>query len=377
MNKRNRHFEALGINKPTLVLDEKKAKKNVEKMVAKAKNAGVQLKPHFKTHQSREIGSWFKDLGVNKIAVSSLDMADYFAKAGWQDITVAFPVNILEIDKINSLAKSIKLNLLVDSISTIHFLKTQLKFPVRIWIKIDIGYGRVGVHWQEPSETYKIVKEILKTKKLNFAGLLSHFGQSYHATSADDLKQIYQESITNLKSVKSYLNKDGIQDIQISIGDTPCCSMENKFEDVGEIRPGNFIFYDLSQNFYGACQEEDIAVVVACPVVGKYEERSQIAIYGGAVHFSKDVLINEKGEKVFGYLTFSEGDQWTKIDKRGTLISVSQEHGILQVNDDLFNQIKIGDLVCILPVHSCLTANLYKEYLTLDGKRISLFQSFY
>jgi len=30
---------------------------------------------------------------------------------------------------------------------------------------------------------------------------------------------------------------------------------------------------------------------------------------------------------------------------------------------------KIGDIIGILPVHSCLTADLMKEYLLTDGSR--------
>lgn len=377
MDRMNQKLKSIGINKPTLVLDEKKVRKNIQNMVTKAKNAGVQFRPHFKTHQSGEIGNLFRELNVNRISVSSMDMADYFAKQGWQDITVAFLVNILEIEKINSLANSIKLNLLVDSFSPVNFIQENLATSVDIWIKVDIGYGRVGIPWQQTAKIQRLIKQILKLKKLRFAGLLTHFGQSYHATSYNELTKIYQKSMNNLQVVKNHLINSGLQKVQLSIGDTPCCSIEKEFKGVDEIRPGNFVFYDLYQNQMVACQEEDIAVAVVCPVVGKYEDRKQVAIYGGAVHFSKEYLINEKGEKIFGYMTILQDDQWLKSDKRGTLVSISQEHGILNVNDELFDKINIGDLICILPIHSCLTANLYKEYLTLDGRRISRFQSFF
>ena len=40
-------------------------------------------------------------------------MAEYFAENGWNDITIAFPFNLLEIDKINELAGKINLNILI------------------------------------------------------------------------------------------------------------------------------------------------------------------------------------------------------------------------------------------------------------------------
>ena len=33
-------------------------------------------------------------------------------------------------------------------------------------------------------------------------------------------------------------------------------------------------------------------------------------------------------------------------------------------------KIKAGDILFVLPVHSCLTVNLFKEYVRLDGRRI-------
>ena len=49
-------------------------------MARKAKDNGLIFRPHFKTHQSIEIGEWFRESGVNKITVSSLTMANYFGR---------------------------------------------------------------------------------------------------------------------------------------------------------------------------------------------------------------------------------------------------------------------------------------------------------
>ena len=85
-------------------------------MLTKARRNNIRLRPHFKTHQSAEVGEWLREEGVQYITVSSLFMAEYFAAAGWTDITVAFPVNLLEIDRINQLTTKCTLNLLVESV---------------------------------------------------------------------------------------------------------------------------------------------------------------------------------------------------------------------------------------------------------------------
>ncbi|MDD4646297.1 MAG: alanine racemase, partial [Bacteroidales bacterium] len=73
-------------------------------MAAKASRSGVIFRPHFKTHQSLTIGRWFREAGTRYITESSLVAAGYFASDGWNDITVAIPVNLREIDQINRLA---------------------------------------------------------------------------------------------------------------------------------------------------------------------------------------------------------------------------------------------------------------------------------
>jgi len=101
------------ITEPTLLLDKQKCLLNIRWMKQKADKNNVQFRPHFKTHQSVEIGEWFRQEGVLSISVSSLKMARYFAEAGWKNITLAFPVNIREASQINELAGKIKLNLLL------------------------------------------------------------------------------------------------------------------------------------------------------------------------------------------------------------------------------------------------------------------------
>ena len=101
----SQRIEAAGLSlpRPTLLVDRKRALRNIERMAAKAKAARVRFRPHFKTHQSAEVGLWFRDFGIDAITVSSLEMAAYFARNGWTDITVAFPVNILELDRIGKM----------------------------------------------------------------------------------------------------------------------------------------------------------------------------------------------------------------------------------------------------------------------------------
>ena len=42
------------------------------------------------------------------------------------------------------------------------------------------------------------------------------------------------------------------------------------------------------------------------------------------------------------------------------------------MDKNVFEQVKVGDILAVLPVHSCLTANLMRHYVTLSGEVIEM-----
>ncbi len=190
------------------------------------------------------------------------------------------------------------------------------------------------------------------------------------------MREIYADTVTKMQAAREGLRQAGFADVEISIGDTPSCSMVEDLSDVDEIRPGNFVFYDATQFAIGSCSEEQIAVAVACPVVAKHQERQELIIYGGAVHLSKDVLVqlfDFWGEKpTYGAIALPGDSGWGPILPNAYVAGVAQEHGIVKVSQEIFERVNIGDLLMVIPVHSCLTAHLLRKYVTLEGEVLEL-----
>jgi D-serine deaminase-like pyridoxal phosphate-dependent protein len=154
------------------------------------------------------------------------------------------------------------------------------------------------------------------------------------------------------------------------LGDTPGCAVRNEFGEVDELGPGNFVFFDLMQVQLGSCAKEDIAVCLAVPIVDIRKDRKEILIHGGGVHLAKDVLLNEDGSKNFGEIVLLHENGWSIPSHHSFVKSISQEHGIIQASDELLASVKVGDLVGVLPVHSCMTADCMGSYLSLDGQLV-------
>ncbi len=346
------------ITKPTLLLNEKIARSNIQKMVDKAQKNGIPLRPHFKTHVSLEIGEWFKDAGVKQCTVSSVEMAKYFASE-WDNITIAFPFNRLEIGEVNQLAANINLNLVIEDLDTLLFLEKNLTSSINYLIKLDVGTNRTGL-----GVSYDFDSLIKRNDLLNFNGFLAHAGHAYRCRSNDEIRTVYHEVNQQLANLKSRYPK-----ASITYGDTPTCSIIQEFDQVDELRAGNFVFYDWMQLEITSCSFDQIAVCMAVPVVAKHKERNEIVFHGGAVHFSKDQVTNPAGENIFGALVKLTESGWEKMEHTHYMTKASQEHGIITVSDpEDFEQIQVGDIIGVIPAHSCLTANLMAKYTTLNGK---------
>lgn len=357
---------------PTLLLDEKKCRQNIQFMFDRSIGKRTNFRPHFKTHQSAEIGVWFKNLGVSSITVSSVQMASYFANAGWDDILIAFPVNWLEINNMNELAQKIKLHLLVESVETTNFLIENLTNPVGIYLKIDTGYHRTGLS-PDDEDIFEILSLIKKSNKLKLTGILTHSGNTYGAENKENIIQIHDQSKNQMEKVKKRISLD-FPDCILSIGDTPSCCLVNDLNGIDEIRPGNFVFFDVMQYFLGVCYWDQIALAMACPVVAKHKLRNEIIIYGGAVHLSKEAVCNQKSQKIYGLIVKLKNRGWDKPLSYTYISSLSQEHGTIKTSKRIFDQIRIGETIGVLPVHSCLTANLMNSYTTFSNGKISKFK---
>ncbi len=354
---------------PALIIDEQKCKTNIRRMFEKCNHHNIEFRPHFKTHQSVAVGEWFRDFGIDKITVSSLKMAEYFANSGWYDIFIAFPVNVNDVERINVIAQNINLHLSVESSFVAKQLSDRIKSLLGIYIKIDTGYHRTGLESTQTEEIEHILDIINHSEKLNFSGFYTHAGHTYNAISKNEILSINRKSIEQLQSLKKRFHSK-LPSAVLSSGDTPSCSIAHDFQEITELRPGNFVFYDIQQFILGSCTIDDIAVALSCPVVAKHKSRNELVIHGGAVHLSKEsILYNE--ERIFGLVVNLTNNSWVNPVPDTFVKNLSQEHGIIKTRKQFFDSVEIGDTVGVLPVHSCLTANLMHNYVSTTGKIIS------
>lgn len=354
------------IDRPTLVVDRSRAERNIARMAAKAGASGVRFRPHQKTHNNVEIGEWFRAAGTTAITVSSVAHAVTFADAGWDDITIAFPLVTRALPTIRTLAARVRLGVLVDSRDAVEALG-GVERPLDIWVDVDAGYGRSGARWDDQDRLAAVGRAAMALAGHRVRGVLTHSGGTYHAPDHAAIEANWAATASRLAEARATLaGATGLEGLETSVGDTPGCSVMARFDGVDEVRPGNFVFYDLQQHGLGVCADDDLALAIACPIVGVYPERSEAVIHGGSVHLSRDSAPGPGDGGNHGRLAVVGEDGWRLMPvEAGHVRAISQEHGVLRCAPDVLAQLRVGDLAFIVPAHACLPANLIEDWLYL------------
>eukprot|EP01113_Clastostelium_recurvatum_P017893 TRINITY_DN21114_c0_g1_i1.p1 TRINITY_DN21114_c0_g1~~TRINITY_DN21114_c0_g1_i1.p1 ORF type:complete len:429 (+),score=65.80 TRINITY_DN21114_c0_g1_i1:44-1288(+) len=376
---------------PAFIVDLDKLRANTERMLRQVAHLGVGFRPHMKTAKSIEAASYMlatmpKEKG--RITVSTLEEARYFSSAGYNDILYGIPIVTSKLDEVCRISKTItRLALFVDNIDHITLLLNYKKnYPEKapskwsVYLKVDCGNNRAGVMHDDP-ESVTLAATIANTHKddFDFMGIYAHSGHSYRSRNSSELVAAAREEI-DLASAFARKLKDeaGIHCRYVSIGSTPACAhivsaAKTRPDGIGlvnEIHPGNYVFYDLMQAELGSCSYDDIAVSVACKVVGHYPKRNQLLVDAGALALTSDrgcIHLAQQGSKT------SEGVPQPYMVGFGCLVSdinlrvvgITQELGKIEpANGEAldFSKYPIGCTVSIYPNHSCLTAAMFEEY---------------
>jgi D-serine deaminase-like pyridoxal phosphate-dependent protein len=348
------------ISTPALILDLDRVEMNLREMQDRATSLGVSLRPHIKTHKCLEIAELQRQLGGSGLTVSTLYEARVFSEHGFDDLTWAFPVILNRLDEALKLARGVDLGLLVDSKEAATALEESGQ-PLRVWIKVDCGYHRAGVDPERPLAR-ELAQQLQDSATLQFAGLLTHAGHSYNTRSRSELAAVAEQERSSLVNLGERLRSTGIEVPAISVGSTPTMSVVEDLAGVDEMRPGNYVFHDLMQARLGSCSIDDCAVTVLASVVSSQPGARHCVIDAGALALSKDGLPEVDGGANYGEVldTGLAGPPTDAIRVR----SLSQEHGILD------RALEVGRRVRILPVHSCLTAACFDEYVIVRGDRV-------
>ena len=350
---------------PSLILDAARMRRNAERMSRRARELGVRLRPHVKTHKCVEVARVQTEGHFGGITVSTLEEARAFTDAGFVDVTYAVPIEPGKFARAVEVARRAeRLGLVTDDAGVVAPLDeaaARAGVAFDVYLKVDCGYHRCGVEPDTP-EAVEIPRRLVDARSLRFAGLLTHAGHSYHCATREEVLEVARAERERLREHAERLRALDVPVPVVSVGSTPTMTAVDHLEGVDEVRPGNYIFFDEFQASIGSCEPGDCAVSVLAAVVHRDRTRRKVVLDAGAIALSKDAGAGCG----FGRVVALDGE-----DLGVRVAGLSQEHGVVEVADDrTFDRLRVGDRVRVVANHSCLTVAQHDHFEVIEDGRV-------
>ena len=177
---------------------------------------------------------------------------------------------------------------------------------------------------------------------------MTHEGHIYgQATTDAQRRMLTERACSALLDTAELARRDGLPVDTVSVGSSATFRYAIEYRGVTEVRPGTYVFNDLTQIAHGAATESSIAAVVAATVVSCPRE-NEVVIDAGSKALTSDLQLVPTPRPSYGRLAGHEGAIITRL---------SEEHAIVQLPGDL--TIERGDRVAVIPNHICPVVNLF------------------
>ena len=356
---------------PCLIIDQGRLEKNLAHMQAKA--ASATLRPHTKTHKMIALAQRQVALGAKGLTVAKVGEAKVFVDAGFDDIRVAYTVvGRDKLDQLVRLSKRARVSFCVDSLEGARAASEHLAgTDMDVFLEIDAGYGRCGVQWDSP-DLVDFARAVSEMSGLNLCGILTHEGNAY-TKGQDAIRRVMAETRNRMLNVAGRLRSAQLAvpgTFEVSIGSTPSMSVFQNYTADGftitEIRPGNYVFNDMTQVVLGVCSLQQCALTVLTTVISHRRTvagTERFFLDAGRKVFTSDLA---PGSQDYGCLLYNSRARVRHPHARVT--GLSEEHGWGEVRGG--TTFTVGDRVQVIPNHACVAVNTQDQVYVVAGDEV-------
>ncbi|MFC1558916.1 alanine racemase [candidate division KSB1 bacterium] len=354
-------MEIWDLDTPSLVVDLDILENNINRMASYCKIHNLALRPHIKTHKVPEIAKMQIEAGAAGITCAKVTEAAVMAEAGIDDILIAYPIIGEEkVKNLMLLAEKAKISVALDSVTCAEAISKEAHNKgktIGILTEVDVGMNRSG--WQIGDELVEDAKRISGMKGLDFKGIMMFWG--FIKTN------IYAEKKKELEKIQEYIqkaydlfDKAGIP-IEIMSGvSTPTAFLSHTLKGLTEIRPGTYVYNDLTIAGCGSAGLEDCALKVLTSAVSTTIP-GQIMIDAGFKTMSCALLTS--GDKAGYGRVF--GDDQLYVNR------MNEELGVIDISKS-DSKFSVGDKLLIIPNHCCTTNNMHNEVYGIRNNKVEL-----
>ena len=339
--------DVAAIDTPALVIDLDAMQRNLAAMAAFARQRGLRLRPHAKTHKSAWIALRQIALGAVGVCVQKTSEAEALAAHGVRDLFITNEViDAGKLARVAVLARDAALAIAVDSALGVERLAAALhaaRSRAGVFVEIDVGQGRCGVL---PRAAATLAGSVV-AHGLRFAGLQAYHGRAQHLRSAAERGAAIDAASRAVREALAALSAAGIACPLVSGAGSGSFVLEAGSGLWGELQCGSCVFMD-----------RDYADNDTLPGAPRFEHA--LFVKSQVMSRAADHAVIDAGHKSHA-IDSGLPRVWGRDDLE--FVNGGDEHGILRGSA----LPALGDTVWLVPGHCDPTVNLHATMVGVRG----------
>ncbi|HEU5017566.1 MAG TPA: DSD1 family PLP-dependent enzyme [Pseudolabrys sp.] len=230
---------------PCLVVDGEALRRNIEGMAATAREAGVALRPHAKTHKSPEIAKLQMRAGAVGIACATVTEAEELARAGLPGLLLTSPImGASKFTRIAGLNRQHGLTVVVDHAAQVEALCAAVQPGDRrlnVAVDVDVGQARTGV--ADIAAGVALARTIAQQPALAFAGIQGFAGHAQHLIDPAERRAAGERAAGVLRALAKALTEASLAPALITGSGTGTHRLDAA-SIYNELQVGSYVFMD-------------------------------------------------------------------------------------------------------------------------------------
>jgi D-serine deaminase-like pyridoxal phosphate-dependent protein len=339
------------LDTPALVLDLNAMERNVERMAATFRQAGVGWRPHTKAIKVPALAHKLLRAGALGVTCAKVSEAEVMAGAGIHDILIANQVvGEPKITRLVNLLPAADIIVAVDNPSNVEALDraaTSKGMPLRVVVEVNVGMNRAGV---EPGAAAVALSRMVDAcPGLHYAGLMGWEGQAVGIADLQLKRQAVEQSVGLLTNTADRCRDAGLSVEIVSCGGTGTYQFSSNLPGITEVQAGGGIFCDVHYHDHMHVAHEYALTILA--TVTSRPTPTRIITDSGKKTMSSDAAVPRP-----------------LIEAAVTSVGLSAEHARIELGEPL-TDLHVGDKLEFVVGYTDTTTMLHDEMFgTRDGK---------
>jgi D-serine deaminase-like pyridoxal phosphate-dependent protein len=342
---------------PALLFYKEAIRNNLIRLIDMA-GSPSRLRPHVKTHKTREIVQMELELGITKHKCATLAEAEMLAGCGVEDVLLAYNLvgpNCRRMARLANKYPGCLFSVLADHPVALQALSSELTDAgraVEVLLDIDVGQHRTGI--APGPEAVALYESLRSLPGLAPGGLHVYDGHN-HQESPDEREAAVRLQIEPVLQLRENLEKKGLPVPRLVVGGTPTFPVYARMDLPGlECAPGTSVLHDAGYSRFPDLANFTPAALLYSRVISKPTPR----------RLTLDL----------GYKALASDPP---AGNRCVLLNLPEYEPVLQ-NEEHFvietpaaDRFQPGDEVYAVPTHVCPTCAVHRQAYVVEDHRLT------